>query len=193
MKHQVCGECMKNYMVERIEGSHFFALTGAAVGSVAGLITGLVLLAPVGLFAGLLLDTAKCEDCGSTDNVYKVLIQIDRQGRKTYTQMPFTLYDDKEPFDEPFSNKPPEEYLYDEIEGRFTLIDNTNDITDTFPFDTLISDSQTDCDFSYDFGDRSFEMDSAGEDGFGDSGSDFGSGDGGDFGSASGGGEGSGD
>jgi hypothetical protein len=175
---------MKNVMVEKIEGTPFFTLTAAAVGGIAGVLTGSVLLAPVGMLAGFLLDTVKCDECGSKHNVHEALTKTNRKGKTIYTRMPFKPFEPKKSVDDPFQ-EPPQEYLYDEIEGRFTLLQDADDFTDTSLVDTPYPDFQTDCDVTYDFGDTAFETQSPGDDGFGDSGSDFGMGDGGDFGSGS--------
>jgi hypothetical protein len=154
---------------------------GGILGAFAGFITGAWVLAPAAALAGLGADTMRCDRCGSDRDVHQVMIETeDHLGQKIYRAIPRWPGEDTM------------EYTQDELQDQVILIEDANDCLQPTDFDMSFDDSSVDCDISYDFGDTSFEMASPGEDGFGDSGSDFGMCDGGDFGSTSGGGEGAG-
>lgn len=177
MKRYICEDCMKDYETERNNGVPFpsFTVLGGITGTIAGLATGLVVLVPAGLLAGLAADVLRCEECGSDKNVYEVMIEKDDEwGTKIYR----SVHD--------FLNENPRHYRYDELEGRFTLIEDADPFMETPQFDVLIPDLSVDYDVSFDTGDASLqvgpsgpEMGGSGEGGSGEGGSSGGSASGG--------------
>jgi hypothetical protein len=182
MKRYICDWCKQNYKVEEDLEIPVGTVVGSAIGLMAGMLTGHVLvLAAVGLFAGLSADKIRCERCGSDKGLNMLLDQkVNKLGEKIYRAVPRMLYD------------PSKHYEYDKIEGHF--IEAEVDPTDVEL--QMPADESFDYDVSFDV-DTGFESD-MGEGDFGDWGADagvdgdfgtgdFGTGDGGDFGTGDGG------
>jgi len=181
---KLCEDCIVNdYKVERNDGTPFpsFMLLGGLIGAIPALITGAVLLVPAGLLAGFSMDLITCDKCGSNKNVHEVMIETDDEwGDRIYR-----------PIVPPFKKGTP--YKYDEMEARFTRIENADDspeinmLFDDFSPDYEVSfeaDAQLDVgSFDFDMGDFGEGGESggfgSGEIGGDSGGSDFGGGSGG--------------
>lgn len=178
--NNICENCMKDYQVERNGGTPFpsFTVLGGLIGGVTGLLMGSVVLIPAGLLLGFSLDVTRCDKCGSDRRVHRVMLENELWDTKIYRDFPL------------IEHEKPKQYIYDELEGKFTLVQNIDDSPNTFEIDTMFPDYSIDYDVSFDVPDTSFELGSFDMGGFGDGGF----GDGGDSeGSASDGGTGGGE
>lgn len=194
MIQHVCQDCLKEYDIQKNEGTSFpsFTLLGGIIGGLAGLFLGPIVLVPAGLVAGATTDIIRCQICGNSRNVL-TLMQSKHEipDQKTFVRVPFRLYEDVEPLEDMITlEEPPREYRFDEIEGRFIPMDFEEVPLET-PESNPTSLDMLDYDATFDVADVSLDSSVSGieSDGFGDWGSDSGLGDGGDFGAGGSGGE----
>lgn len=177
MNKHLCEDCLpkENKLGVKMKGPIpvFMVLGGLSVLPIN------FVLVPIGMFFGALVDAIVCDKCGSSKNVFEVMIESkDRKGRKIYRPIPPPRAENPQ-FENPV-------YEFDEIEGKFNIIEDPALYLDTPELD--LSDTAFQNDYQVTFDSDSFEMDLGndfGEIGNGDFGSDFG-GDGGDFGGDSG-------
>jgi hypothetical protein len=123
---------------------------GGLVGIALTAVTGAIVCLPIALFGGLLVD-ARCDECGSNENVHEVLIETDRRDAKTNQRPPFSLYE------------PTKGYIYNEAEGRFIPIEDINSL-ESLEFNTLPPDVDVYHDVSFDAPDTSSQLESSGFD-----------------------------
>ncbi|NIO03987.1 MAG: hypothetical protein GTN74_05050 [Proteobacteria bacterium] len=180
MKRRVCENCMREYEIERNDGTPFpsFTVLGGILGAFAGLVGSLILV-PAGLIAGLAIDVFRCDQCGSDEGeLYELMIEKD------------DLWDDKiyQSILHPF-NESPKSYQYDELEGRFLPVEPVDASTDIPEINMFVPDFSADYDISFGTPDPSLEVGLFGTDlGAGEGCGTSGSGEGGSpEGSASGG------
>jgi hypothetical protein len=104
---------------EKPQGS-FPGLTilGSVAGAFAAALTGAFVLVPVGLFGGLLGDAARCQVCGTPEDVHELL-----ERKSTPEAKP--IYYPRDPDfleDKDLEDVTSQGYSYDESSGKFVLI-----------------------------------------------------------------------
>jgi hypothetical protein len=179
MTDYICDRCRSDYQTEENRDKPVFTIVGSVAGLIAGLLTGYtVVLAPIGLFAGLSADAARCQKCGSDKELYKVMLE--KRGEwdgKVYIPAFSRL--------SPGQRQRPS-YRYDELENRFEVVQEMDNL-EAFEMEMPQPDWEVDFTYNVDSSDVAFESD-VGDCGFG--GSEFvGGSDNGNFGTSDTGGD----
>jgi hypothetical protein len=152
MKKYICEECMqKEYETEEDKNSPFpvFSIVGGIAGAATTFLTASLVLIPVGLLAGAGLDLmARCESCGSEENVYETMSAEEDEEGRTYSPLkPIGGESDSDSFWNSESESTPEKkYRYDEEEAKLVPFENQSSLvgknSNRSDFDWSISTEQ---------------------------------------------------
>lgn len=134
MHKYLCEECMhENYVTEENTNSPFpsFSIVGGIFGTVATLVTGALILVPIAIIAGVGADiVAKCESCGSEENVYEAMsTEEDEDGRSYSPLNPIGGEGETNPYWTPKSEPSPKpKYRYSEEESKLIPTENQSQL-----------------------------------------------------------------
>ena len=124
----LCDYCMNNNEVQEVSDSNYpkYTILGSILGAAAGLFMGQLVLIPVSIISGALIDKIKCDLCGSNENVFEVMEQTnDNQ----YVRIPINQFEDQNPLDDQiWIDETKQEFYFNEDEGMLMESQESIDI-----------------------------------------------------------------